>query len=835
MPTRRSQTPPIVSGYPLGNVQLTCYRPAAAVNIVDNPSIERGTTNYTAVGGSIARSATRQRWGAYSLAVTPTSGANDGVYYGSATPLALGAGNVYYASVFGYFAAGVPYKIYFASTGGAQVGAAKAFVGRGKWERVIAPYLETASADRRVYITKNNHASTTVFYIDGLNVSTTLSSYVDGDQSGLVDGQTAYYWTGTPHASASVRVLATRAGGVEMKFSDFGFLVLGLVGFGLNGFESLSTPNAYIGGARFERTVYTERTFDVIGIFQGGVDGFPNLQTQRQALENVLRPNAGIISQPMVLTYQTVDDDGEAMGEPVDIVCSLQPGGFSGNWNNDYQEAVTLTFRNYLPFLGVMQGEAGASLNYQTEMDAGNIFSRDSNGVWSMLGTGLSGANYPLTAIELPNGKLLVGGNFLNADADPDADFLAIYDYASDTFEALNATPLNGAVLALGLLPDDNTVIVGGAATNAGGAADADYLFYLNLTTGAFSAINATPLGAQVDHILVLPNGNAVISGNMTNAGGSADADYAFYLVGTTYTAINATPLSARVFLAVKLNNGNVVLIGNFANAGGDANADNKALLTVSTGVFSSLNDDPMAGDAVGEIGLDGRLYVGGTNGLYSWQGPAAPWVLLGGGLNGAMSKVLTLPDGTLLIGGTDLEMVAAPGLVLNGLGGWNGSTYVFTDLIVPTGGTVYHILRTRDNKLVVLGDFSAVTLTAIGITTLTNDGTAETYPVFEFTGPGTLYQVRNYTTGDVVYFNLTLNAGERAVLTLGPGNVSFFSTFRGNIYNTILPGSFTATFRLVPGANSIGVLMAGTTDVNTAASAHWRVPYLSADDAIYK
>jgi hypothetical protein len=116
----------------------------------------------------------------------------------------------------------------------------------------------------------------------------------------------------------------------------------------------------------------------------------------------------------------------------------------------------------------------------------------------------------------------------------------------------------------------------------------------------------------------------------------------------------------------------------------------------------------------------------------------------------------------------------------------------------------------------------------------LTNNGTADTYPVFEFVGPGAVYQLKNYTTGDVLFFALTLLASERAKLTLGPGNISFVSDFRGNIYNTLLPASRIATFRLTPGANSVSALIAGTVDGNTALSAHWRVCYLSVDDALY-
>lgn len=824
----RTRAPGVVSGYPLKNVRLSVYQPVAAVNLVDNPSIERATTNYAAVGGTIARSATRQRWGTYSLAVTPTSGVTDGAYYGDVTPAALTIGTLYYGSVFGYFAPGVPYKLYFASTGGTQMGTATTFRGRGRWERVVVPYHESATANRRLYVTKDNHASTAVFYLDGFNISTTLSTYVDGDQRGFVYGQNAYYWTGTPHQSASVRVLATRAGGKEVNFADYGFTLLGLVGLGLGGFANISNPNAYVGGARFERTTYTDRTFDVIGMFQSP-DGFRRLQDQRRGLENILRPNAAIISQPLVLVYQTCDDFGTPVGEPIEIMCSLEPGGLSGNWNNDFQEPVGMTFKTYLPFLGSALGEMGASMTYQLTTAFRNLFWRDTAGNWSVMGAyGLS--DRVIAVLPLPNGQFLLGGTFLDAGGNANADYLTLYDPTTDLFTAVNATPLNNYVEALALLPDGVTVLVGGSFTNAGGA-NGDYLCFLSLTTGAFSSINATPLSAQVSTIAVLNDGSALIGGSFLNAGG-ANGDGLIKLVGTVYTPLNATPLANPIVLeVVKLPNGDAVFVGDFNSAGGDTDIAKAAYLNVTTGAYVALNTTPLNNSAYTiSVGKNGVVYIGEDT-IYSWAGPGAPFVELGSGTNNFVFESVMQPDGTLLIGGsfTEAGIITTPGPIA----GWNGSSFFGGEVVLASAETPY-LYVTQDGKLIispvndVAGPFAAVTI-------LTNDGTADTYPVFEFVGPGTVYQLKNYTTGDVLYFDLILQAGERATLTLGPGNISFISTFRGDIYGTILPGSRTGTFRLTPGANSVSAFIAGTVSAATALTARWKVNYLSVDDALYR
>lgn len=823
------QPPPVVSGYPLDQYSVSFYKPRAGVNLVSNPSIETGITGYTAVGGAVAQSELKQRYGVYSLEVTPSVSVTSGVYYGT---IDLASGQLYFASVYGYFIAGHPYTLYFANTSGTLLGTAYNFRGTGRWQRVSVAYAETSTAARRIYITKNGSATLEPFYIDGLQVEAdVLTSYVDGDQEGFVNGQQAYYWTGTAHASTSIRVQATRSGGEEMKLSDYGFSILALVGMGLTGFSNLSTPNAYVGGAQYERTVYTERNFDIVGTFQ---DSSPShLQQLRSDLGSILRPNAGIISQPLMLRIQMLDDCGEVRGETVEIPCTLSPSSLAGNWNNYYQDPVTLSFTMYLPYQSAREGFDGTSLGVQQDLASGFLFKRDTSGNWLTI-EGLN--NDVLVVLPLDNNRILVGGAFTDAGGETDADNLALYDLTTGVWSALNATPLNSFVNSLSLLPDGDTVIVGGNFTNAGGSANADYACYLTLSTGAFSAINATPLNAQVETVRTLNDGTTLIGGAFTNAGGNANADFITLLTGTTYGALNATPLGSSVRAIQQLNNGDVIIAGSFTNAGGDADADYVAYITLSTGAFSALNASPIAIDARDlAIGTDGRLYIARSQGvadteITSWIGMNAPFVELGSGVNNAVLKLLALRDRTLLLGG---DFTEAGGLTMPAqMAGWNGSSYFFLDLIINAAPSAF--AEAPDGTLYI-GASTSSDGPAAFVNTLTNDGTADTYPVFVFTGPGTVYQLKNYTTGDVLYFNLELNAGETATLTLGPGKISFVSSFRGNIISSILPGSYLATFRIVPGDNTVSAFVAGSTSGDTGLSAYWKVLYHSFDDALYK
>ncbi|MFA5057028.1 MAG: carbohydrate binding domain-containing protein, partial [Opitutaceae bacterium] len=108
-------------------------RAEEGTNLVINPSIELVTTGWTAVGGTVARSSSAQRRGLYSLAVDPTTGVNDGCYFGTVS-LTSGYPYTFSVDVLGVY--GVPYRIYFGTTGGVVKGTPTTFNGTGDWQRV---------------------------------------------------------------------------------------------------------------------------------------------------------------------------------------------------------------------------------------------------------------------------------------------------------------------------------------------------------------------------------------------------------------------------------------------------------------------------------------------------------------------------------------------------------------------------------------------------------------------------------------------------------------------------------------------------------------------------
>lgn len=826
--------PSPVAGYRLhGRWEVVEPIGANVVNLVANPSVELDTTGYTAQGAAtIARDSTDQRRGVYSLKVTPTSATLDGAYYSTVSLI----GQTTYTFALDFKGAGgAKYRFYAASIVNNAISPIVSLTATGRWQRVHVtfrePHTAGASITRRLYITKNFSASTSPFRIDGLSVTATPYpvTYFDGDSLGFIVGRLDFYWNGTRHGSTSTMANYTRAGGRVTPVSKHGLTILALLGLGMQPILNVSTPQALIGGSQYQRTVSLDRVFDLAGAITG--KSLPILQSNRRKLLDLLKPDATPTDTPLLLLYTPVDECGDALGETLEIPCVYE-SGLEGTITNHYQENVALRFHSFLPYLANATGEHGQTLGYQVVQPSGFIFQRDNLGNWTRMGDGLNASIE--TTLALPNGKILVGGSFTNAQGDGNADYLAYYDPVTNLFSAVNATPLSGGtptiVNGLALLPDGNRVLVVGNFANAGGSAAADHICILNLTTGVFSPVNLTPPNNEIAAVLILNNGDILIGGQATNMGG-ANGDYLAKIDGSTFvlSPLNATPLNGFVFTLVKLFNGDVIAVGSFTSASGVANVSKAVYITTSTGAYSALNTSPLSNDTYGlAVGLDGRVYLG-ENDIYSWSGPGAPFNLLGGGFGNFVFSIVTLPDGDIYLGGSS---GVASGLTLpSHMAGWNGSAFYAIDFASGSVDTLPEAI-TPDGRF-IFSALSAITGPSGYVNTMVNAGPHDAYPVFEMLGPGSVYQIKNYSTGEALYFNLVLNNGERAILDLTPGRVRFYSNFRPNLLGTILPGSDLATWRLVPGNNSVSVFIAGTVNASTSITARWRDCHWAIDSAV--
>jgi phage-related protein len=94
--------------------------------------------------------------------------------------------------------------------------------------------------------------------------------------------------------------------------------------------------------------------------------------------------------------------------------------------------------------------------------------------------------------------------------------------------------------------------------------------------------------------------------------------------------------------------------------------------------------------------------------------------------------------------------------------------------------------------------------------TTVTNDGSVETWPVWTLDGPGSVIKLRNLTTGQDIYLpSLTLESGQTLTIDTRPG----VKSVRINDDNAYPELDTTSTlWPLARGGNAISLEMSGTT-----------------------
>ncbi len=217
---------------------------------------------------------------------------------------------------------------------------------------------------------------------------------------------------------------------------------------------------------------------------------------------------------------------------------------------------------------------AGGSFRAAGEVTLYGI-ARWNGSAWSRLGTGVGivGTVYALTT--LPNGDLIAGGQFSFTTAGG-AWVWNIARWDGSTWSPLGTGVSQvGSVVALKTLPNGD--LIAGGRTAITGVAGTSYIARWN--GSAWSALG-TGLGGGnnpgVQSMTTLPNGDLIVGGDFTTAGGvpvskiarwngSAWSALGTGLTGTVYT-VNISALAT-------LPNGDLIAGGTFTTAGGNPSA----------------------------------------------------------------------------------------------------------------------------------------------------------------------------------------------------------------------------------------------------------------------
>ena len=818
----------VVSGYELNprRSYFSIVVPEETINLVANPSVEIDTTGYTAVGGTIARTTDRGRRGAWSLRVTPTAAVNDGMYYGT---VALVVGSDYTFSLDFWGAGGGNYTIYFATTAGAALGNAHRFTASGGWQRISVSYCESVTNSRRVYVTKDNQASTQPFFVDGLQVEAKSSptTYCDGDQDGLLPNQlpAAFTWSAARHASTSLRSALTRAGGrIRNLLDEYGFHVLSFVGLGMPPINNVSFPMALLDGALFQRTTLLPRTFSLVGAFTGASIG--ELLRHRRDLLAVLSPDEAGIRQPVAIRYQLADcEDGT--GDEIELVC-LYAGGLEGNIDNENQERAAIQFVMLDP-TPRSEFDVGETLNTQELfVQAGANTSltiwQDRYGSWH-------------TVADLGTHKLLIagshmlylGGSITSGPVIPPYGLLSL-NTLTGTLTQLGAIsdPGNEYIMAMAIAPN-GLIYIGGRFTSIGGVA-ANHIASYDPATGTFAALGSGASSQGTFALVCDIDGNLYAGGQWASMGGVANTAGIAKWDGSAWSSIAIPGDPAGLPMAVGLD-GRTIYTSWFS----------KYLNGVWTVI--GLSGGNNYGGMVFSPG--GLLYVQGNftaidgvaaNGIAVWDGTT--WKALGSGLTGTFQSYynnIGVSKTSKIIVGVRGDAATAGGVNLPGMFAiWDGTNWVFPPIEIAAlnVNTYAQGAALMDGDRPVLSYFNlnsqSVETYASQVTEVTNDGAAHVYPRLRLThaGAGTavLWYLANEDTGARLYFNeMSIAQNEIVTISTEPGDMRIESNTRGGLFSYLLPGSNIGQFYLKPGLNHVGLFYRHTIAGSVEAVMYWR------------
>lgn len=842
-----SQLPEPVSGYELNpnHGLFSVIVPEATTNLVINPSVEfEVTTGYTAVAGAMAATYEWQAYGACGLKLTPAVSTESGFYYGT---VSLTATKTYTASVVIQGEAGKTYYIWFATTGGAALGTKRKWIGTGHKQRIWVTFTETSTTTRRIYVTRDAaYADQNLFYADGLQVEEKSypTTYCDGDQTGFVTGQIAYWWNGSPRASTSSRSAQATAGGREYSLLDLGFRILSVMGLGMPSFadQALPMPGR---GELSQGTGDLPREFTLAGDLYS--PGHRRLQSLRAGLIRVFSPYITNLDQPLILRYQPLDEDGTPWGESLDIICKYR-GGLEGTWASANQERLAITFKMHTPQLRSTY-YSGAGLTLQDTVAGTNYILRNLEGLWATVGTGLDNTVYDI--LEGNDGVIYVAGIFTTAGGLPNTNGIAKWHPDGSYWEAMGTGSDDNGVICLAK-DSQGRIYAGGEFTGMGGVANTQGIARWNGT--AWESIGNIGGTGYVYAMAATSPRYLAVGGNFNAAGGIAAASIALYDTNIGVWSPYGAGCNNTIYaLAYSLDENTLYIGGTFTTAGGHAYP---YLARIVAGIYwesvtakGSGVDGPV--NAI-RVGFDGKVYIGGefnsadglpnTLGIARWTGTQFESLGIGIVAKTAFHSIRALEldaSGNLYIGGIDFGLSwDDPTNPQDYVIVFTGSHFQRVPFGLPVGAppgplaTILAVYQDLDRDTLYFG-FNTAGNTTIAASNTVNTGDLNVYPILVVVGPGLLFFIENAATGKRIYFNRRLGASERIVVNLDPVLFSAVSNLSGNILAT-LQATEGFDLGLLPGDNDLRIHIVGTSGA-TQACLYWQNQYLSIDTAIWE
>lgn len=282
----------------------------------------------------------------------------------------------------------------------------------------------------------------------------------------------------------------------------------------------------------------------------------------------------------------------------------------------------------------------GAFINAGGNEQADHIARWDGQ-AWQALGPGL---NDLVTSLAISENKVYAGGYFTDAGGNPDADGIAYWD--GQAWQAMGqGLHHGGSIQAIAARGKD--VYAGGWFGAMDGVPNTKFIAYWNgntwqsLGTGLNNWVFAIAIGDQ----------GVYVGGDFTNAGSNPHASYLARWDDHGWHALGTGVNQGVRSLAI--DGVNLYAGGNFTHAGGNPSASRFAQWNGSA--WQALGTTNWINSGVNAIAVNGsQVYIGGAfsdhNHLAYWDGHT--WQTLGGGLNDTV-HTLASHQGQVYVGGT--------------------------------------------------------------------------------------------------------------------------------------------------------------------------------------
>lgn len=275
---------------------------------------------------------------------------------------------------------------------------------------------------------------------------------------------------------------------------------------------------------------------------------------------------------------------------------------------------------------------------------------------------------------------------------------IGTYDPAANSWAPFGAA-LNGQVAITVRMPNGD-IVVGGQFTMAGGVP----VNYLARWDGSTWSPLGSGTNGDVWNAVLMPNGDVVVVGNFTTAGNVSAAGIARW-DGNTWSALGVGNVSgSEIYSMTSAPNGDLILGGYFATMGGvQANSIVRWDGTTWSALAAGLNSYVLALATL----PNGDLVAGGTftGNIARWDGTS--WSVLGQGMNLGVNALAVLPNGDLLASG---GFTAAGGVAALRIARWDGASWSafgpgVDDTLVPCA--IYSFAVLEDGDVIAGGSFA--------------------------------------------------------------------------------------------------------------------------------